>query len=172
MCVPIYNQNKPRENCKMATKKKKKIVTSEMHQRWHSLQAEKVHLVFIISLDEQQTVVVGTDSASQIMHNLFIPGLTLKPGWGFTGLENVGFSFCPFHHFFRDYFAQLCGFCSRGSLSCLQLPWLWAGLGMQVLGYKFWGCRFGIEIWDVGFGIQVWDAGLGCRVPRPQSASQ
>lgn len=85
---------------------------------------KKVHLVFIISLDEQQSVGMGTDSVSQIMHYLFISVFILKPGWGLSGLEILVFSFCPFHHFFGDYFAQLCGLCSLGLLSCLQLPWL------------------------------------------------
>lgn len=86
------------------------------------MQAEKkVHLVFIISLDEQQTVVVGMGSD----HALFIYSIfTLKPAWGLSALESVVFAFCPFQQFFRDYLEQLCGLCSPGLLSCLQLPWL------------------------------------------------
>lgn len=38
MCMPIYNQNKPTENCKMATKKEK--VESETYEKWYSMQAE------------------------------------------------------------------------------------------------------------------------------------
>lgn len=39
MCMPIYNQNKSTENCKMATKKKKKV-ESETYEKWYSMQAE------------------------------------------------------------------------------------------------------------------------------------
>lgn len=38
MCMPIYNQNKSTENCKMATKKEK--VESETYEKWYSMQAE------------------------------------------------------------------------------------------------------------------------------------
>lgn len=169
MCVPIYNQNRPRENCKMATERKKKPQSRQKCTRGDTVcKLKKVHLVFIISLDEQQTVVMGTDSTSQIMHYLFIPVFILKSAWGLSGLESVVFSSCPFHHFFRDYFAQLCGLCSPGLLSCLQLPWLWKGFGMQDLGWRFWDAGLGLQVWDAQFGaagflIKVLDAGLRCR---------
>lgn len=146
MCVPIYNQNRPRENCKMATERKKKPQSRQKCTRGDTVcKLKKVHLVFIISLDEQQTVVMGTDSTSQIMHYLFIPVFILKSAWGLSGLESVVFSSCPFHLFLGITLHSCVGSVHQDCSAVYSSP------GSE----KVLGCR----IWDGGFGMQVW----GCR---------